>query len=137
MKKIYVFKAGNTLGAHEKIVKKLTKRGAKVVEAPDDSLETVVFCPIVSRYETDINSALSSASEKGCKNIILVTMHHTFDEDYTLPNHREMENGDVILHVDCLFFETKGLLKCSCNKKAVKAVCKQLGLKKKLPFGKK
>lgn len=62
MKKIYVFKAGNTLGAHEKIVKKLTKRGAKVVEEPDDSLETVVFCPIVSRYETDINSALSSAS---------------------------------------------------------------------------
>lgn len=56
------------------------------------------------------------------RTVILVAMHHTFDEDYTLPNHREQGNHKNVFLVDCLFFETKGLLTCRCNKKAVKMV---------------
>lgn len=129
MKKFYPVLAGNTLEAHKKFIRKLTKRGAKEVELGKNDV-TIVFCPIVSRYETDIGAALSSASESGYKNIILVAMHHTFDKDYTVPSHRGIDNPGVILIVDCLFFERTGLLKCPCNKKAYKAVRKQMGLKK-------
>lgn len=62
----------------------------------------------------------------GCQEVILVAMHHTFDKDYRLPTHRELNDPDVVLLVDCLFFEGKGLLACPCNKKAVKMVCKKV-----------
>lgn len=64
MKKIYIHVAGNTLGSHTKFLRKLTQKGAKVVESPEKSDVTIVFCPIVSRFETDIQSALSSAAGK-------------------------------------------------------------------------
>lgn len=133
MKKFHPFCAGNTLDSHKKFIRKLTKRGAKEVESGKSDV-TIVFCPIVSRYETDIGAALSSASESEFENIILVAMHHTFDKDYTVPSHRGISDPKVILFVDCLFFESMGLLKCPCNKKAIKAVRKKMGLKKK-PFG--
>ena len=63
MKKIFPYEAGKTLDSHKEFLRKLTKRGAKKVEL-DKSDVTIVFCPIVSRYETDINSALSSATGK-------------------------------------------------------------------------
>lgn len=158
MKKIYIYVAGNTLDSHKAFLKKLTNKGAKEVNSPDKSDATIVFCPIVSRFETDIKSALSSASGKhaetkmhmkmsyhvlsfscklwsvfsvcvkalGCEKIILVAMHHTFEKDYTLPNHREPDNRAVLLLVDCLFFENRGLLSCSRNKNAVNMVCNQV-----------
>lgn len=64
--------------------------------------------------------------ELGCKDVILVAMHHTFDQDYTLPKHREQIDPAVILLVDCLFFDKKGLLACPCNKNAVKMVRKKV-----------
>lgn len=67
-----------------------------------------------------------SIKAKECKKMILVAMHHTFDKDYTLPSHREQSYDGVILLVDCLFFENKGLLSCPRNKKAVKTVRKEV-----------
>lgn len=128
-KTIYIHVAGNTLNSHKKFIEELTKKGGvKYVETPAESDATVLFCPIVSRYETDIQSALSTAS--GCRNIIVVAMHHTFDKDYTVPNRRGLDNPEVILVVNCLFFESKGLLKCPLNKKAVKLVRMELDLSK-------
>lgn len=63
-KKIFIHVAGNTLKSHEKIIKKLEKRGAKKVESLEQSEATIVFCPIVSRFETDVKAALSSAEGK-------------------------------------------------------------------------
>lgn len=63
-KKIFIVLAGNTLKSHEKIIKKLEKRGAKTVETLEESEATIVFCPIVSRFETDVNAALSNAEGK-------------------------------------------------------------------------
>ena len=64
MKKIYLHVAGNTMDSHKKIIKKLKKKGAKVVKTPEESDVTILFCPIVSRFETDIKSALSSIEGK-------------------------------------------------------------------------
>lgn len=64
MKKIFPYVAGNTLESHKKFIQKLTKRGAKEVDSPETSDVTIVFCPIVSRFETDVLSALASASGK-------------------------------------------------------------------------
>ncbi|KAF1373966.1 hypothetical protein PFLUV_G00244390 [Perca fluviatilis] len=139
MRRIYSHEAGNTLGYHKAFLRKLIMKGAKVVDSPEKSNAIIIFCPIVSRYETDINSALSSlpalGPEIGDRKVILVAMHHTFDEDYTLPNHREQDSRKGVFLVDCLFFETKGLFTCRCNKKAVKMVRKKLGLKRFSPSG--
>uniref|UniRef100_A0AAQ4RBX9 Uncharacterized protein n=1 Tax=Gasterosteus aculeatus aculeatus TaxID=481459 RepID=A0AAQ4RBX9_GASAC len=73
---------------------------------------TIVFCPIVSRYQTDIDAALK---------LILVAMHHSYKEDYIFPRSGEDCRG-VELHADCLFFDKKGLYECPSNTKAVKMV---------------
>lgn len=129
MVKIYPHVAGNTLKCHEPFLKKLRKRGAKEVHSPEECDYIIVFCPIVSRFETDVNSALSEISGEK-KNVIVVAMHHTFDPNYTLPNMRQMNNPKVLLLVDCLFHETKGLIKCDRYRTAKKLVRKELGLKR-------
>ncbi|KAL3967616.1 hypothetical protein ACER0C_029649 [Sarotherodon galilaeus] len=124
--KIISYVDGQTMGSHEKFLKKLFKRGAK--EGSDsDSEAVIVFVPIVSRLETDINSALSNIS--GDKKVIVVALHHTYDPNYTVPNNRKMDDKLV---VNCLFYEKKGLLSCPCNKKARKMVCEELNLPGKL-----
>uniref|UniRef100_M4A8L2 Uncharacterized protein n=1 Tax=Xiphophorus maculatus TaxID=8083 RepID=M4A8L2_XIPMA len=101
----------------------LKKRGAKLQRSPDLSDYTIVFCPIVSRFETDIQAALSTVP--GSRNVILVAMHHTYDPNYTLPDKRSCDNTAVKLLVEFLFFEKKGLLKCPRNSKAKKAIWKE------------
>lgn len=61
MVKIYSYEAGKTLGSHERFLKKLTSKGAKQVREHDDSTEIIVFCPIVSRFEIDVNAATDAA----------------------------------------------------------------------------
>lgn len=125
MVKIYTLVAGNTLGAHEKLLKKLCKgHRFKEVKSPEESDVTVVFCPIVSRFETDVTCALSKAA--GCKNVVLMAMHHTYNPDYTVPSLKELENRQVILSENFLFHEKHGLLRCPHNKMAIKKVRKQL-----------
>lgn len=63
---------------------------------------------------------------KGLKNLILVAMHHTFDKEYVLPQHRNTEGRGIQLFVECLFFENEGLLKCPRNKAARKKVCQEV-----------
>lgn len=62
--KIFIHVAGNTLGSHERFVNKLTKRGAKTVDAAKDSDMQILFCPIVSRFEADVEWGLSQATGK-------------------------------------------------------------------------
>lgn len=64
MVKIYPRVAGKTLGCDVKLLERIKKKGAKVVESLEESDVTVVFCPIVSRFETDVNEALTSLSGK-------------------------------------------------------------------------
>uniref|UniRef100_A0A3Q1GLE2 Uncharacterized protein n=1 Tax=Acanthochromis polyacanthus TaxID=80966 RepID=A0A3Q1GLE2_9TELE len=98
---------------------------ANVVDSPENCDYIIVFCPIVSRFQTDVNAALSDISDQQRK-LIVVAMHHTFDPNYTLPDTRQMDNKSVKLLVDCLFHETKGFYKCARNTKARKSVCKKV-----------
>lgn len=61
---IFINLAGNTLGSHKKFVKKLTKRGAKEVKTAEESDRQILFCPIVSRFEADVEWALSQVNGK-------------------------------------------------------------------------
>ncbi|KAK2820287.1 hypothetical protein Q5P01_023246 [Channa striata] len=134
MVKVYAFPAGNTLDYHLKFLKKVLKRFRdKVVQKPEKSDVTLVFCPIVSRFETDVGCALSRVPDSARECMILVAMHHTFDPNYALPSQRQMEEHGVTLFVDCLFFEHKGLLRCSRNKNAIKEVRRQLKQRRKEP----
>lgn len=60
--------AGNTAHSHEKFVRKLIECGAENVSSAEESNVFIVFCPIVSRFECDVQSALSSASGKHKEN---------------------------------------------------------------------
>lgn len=68
--KIFPHLAGNTLGSHEKFLRKLKKKGAEVVKNCEKIDAIVVFCPIVSRFDTDVKSALTSLAGKHAGNIL-------------------------------------------------------------------
>ncbi|XP_078146738.1 uncharacterized protein LOC139918031 [Centroberyx gerrardi] len=129
MGKLYTLVTGNTLESHKKFVQQLIQGGATEVDSPDKSDVTIVFCPIVSRNETDITAALSDIS--GFNPVILVVMHHTFNPNCTVPNSsRVVNNSSVVLVVDCLFYESRGLLDCQRNKDAVSEVLNKMDLPK-------
>ncbi|KAM4624380.1 uncharacterized protein ACJ7VT_005232 [Polymixia lowei] len=129
MKTFSTYVSGKTLGAHEAFVEGLVSRGATKVDSPEKSDITIVFCPVASRIENDINSALSKIS--GCKPVILVVMHYTFDKDRVVKDSSSLvTSSDVILCVDCLFHESDGLLNCSRNEDAFNKVAEQMGLSK-------
>lgn len=64
--------AGNTLGCEKKFMKKLKKKGARVVADQEECDNVILFCPIVSRFECDITAALTYAKGKDedCENNI-------------------------------------------------------------------
>ncbi|XP_031656602.1 uncharacterized protein LOC109866141 isoform X4 [Oncorhynchus kisutch] len=109
---------GNTLWSHEEINRCLTAKGLTEVTSLEESDVILAFCPIVSRAGTDIEAALEQIPAG--KPVILVVLHLTFDPDYTVPDSsRLVTRGDVILTVDCLFHEHRGLLKCPRNEEAI------------------
>uniref|UniRef100_A0A665V249 Uncharacterized protein n=1 Tax=Echeneis naucrates TaxID=173247 RepID=A0A665V249_ECHNA len=100
----------------------------KATDHTGESSVAILFCPITSRFETDISAALSDTAGKTYlqrHKVIVVAMHHTFDPDYTLPNSR-VAMAPIALLVDCLFYEGEGLLRCDRNKKAYQAVRKEV-----------
>ncbi|XP_045073252.1 uncharacterized protein LOC121548722 [Coregonus clupeaformis] len=122
MEKFFTFVAGNTLGSHVEFHHRLTtQRGLTEVMSPEQSDVILSFCPIISRAGTDIEAALQQIPAG--KPVILVVLHHTFDPDYTVPDSsRLVTRGDVILTVDCLFHESKGLLNCPRNEEAIRKI---------------
>ncbi|GAA6104995.1 coiled-coil domain-containing protein 25 isoform X2 [Tachysurus ichikawai] len=76
----------------------------------------VFFCPIVSRAGTDIEAAL--ARVRGDKPTIVFVLHHTFSDEFTLPNSSRYERENLLM-VDVLFHENSGLLNCSKNNEAI------------------
>uniref|UniRef100_A0A673VWN7 Uncharacterized LOC115192448 n=1 Tax=Salmo trutta TaxID=8032 RepID=A0A673VWN7_SALTR len=122
MDKFFPVMTGNTLGSHKELINRLAaKRHLTEVTSPEESDVILAFCPIVSRAGTDVEAALQQIPAG--KPVILVVLHHTFDSDYTVPDSsRRVTRGDVILTVDCLFHESKGLLKCPRNKEAIRKI---------------
>ncbi|TDH00693.1 hypothetical protein EPR50_G00191290 [Perca flavescens] len=122
----YVHLAGKTNDAHHDFVKKLKDVGQTEVQSPEESDYLLVFCPIASRVGTDISEAMDNMP--GDKPAILVVMHHTFSPDHVVaPSMGQVNNPNVLLTVDCLFYE-RNLLKCNRNDIAWHEVQKFLGI---------
>ncbi|KAA0717280.1 hypothetical protein E1301_Tti022837 [Triplophysa tibetana] len=85
------------------------------------------FVPIVSRLGTDISAALDRLNSSGVhKPVVLVVLHHTFDNEKVVPDSKNAVNRENTLAVDCLFNEDVGLLNCPKNEKAYEAIAKYL-----------
>ncbi|KAM9354935.1 uncharacterized protein KZ484_013099 [Pholidichthys leucotaenia] len=112
-KRFFILQAGRTNGAHQSIVEMLQSFGHSKVMSPEDGDYLVVFCPIVSRVGTDIAEAQNCIPS--AKPVILVVMHHTFNENSVVgESRRQVTHPNVRLMVDCLFYQDK-LLKCRLN----------------------
>ncbi|XP_014007827.1 uncharacterized protein isoform X3 [Salmo salar] len=131
--KYFTVETGNTLDSHIQFMRQFnnTTRCFTEVKSPVESDVIMAFCPIVSRVGTDIEAALQQIPTG--KDVILVVLHHTFNPDYTVPDSsRLVTRSDVILTVDCLFYEKLGgLLNCPRNDAAVCAILKRLNIQPK------
>ncbi|XP_014007826.1 uncharacterized protein isoform X2 [Salmo salar] len=132
--KYFTVETGNTLDSHIQFMRQFnnTTRCFTEVKSPVESDVIMAFCPIVSRVGTDIEAALQQIPTG--KDVILVVLHHTFNPDYTVPDSsRLVTRSDVILTVDCLFYEKLGgLLNCPRNDAAVCAILKRLNIQPKI-----
>ncbi|XP_044024965.1 uncharacterized protein LOC122863020 isoform X3 [Siniperca chuatsi] len=125
-KKFFVILVGKTNGAHLSFVAKLKGAGQTEVSSPEVSDYVLVFCPITSRVGTDISETLDNFPVG--KPAILVVMHHTFNSDHVVAESRRLVNNpNVHLTVDCLFYEGR-LLKCNRNDIALFDIKKFLGV---------
>uniref|UniRef100_A0A3Q2W4M9 Uncharacterized protein n=1 Tax=Haplochromis burtoni TaxID=8153 RepID=A0A3Q2W4M9_HAPBU len=106
---------------------KMISFGQREVNSPEECDYLLVFCPAVSRVGTDITDALSNlpfdlvaSVLTGSKPMILVVMHHTINPHYVVSkSQRQVNNGNVHLTVDCLFYEDKLLNSGAWNCKSI------------------
>ncbi|XP_069371082.1 uncharacterized protein [Paralichthys olivaceus] len=124
--KFLVVLSGKTNNTHEDIVQMIQNSGHVKVQTPEDCDYCLLFCPITSRVETQVDSSLRLLTEKPA---ILVVMYHTFNPDYVTPeNHRlGVVDPRVRLTVSYLFHEQR-LLRCNHNDIARFELRKYLGL---------
>ncbi|XP_069371081.1 uncharacterized protein [Paralichthys olivaceus] len=125
--KFLVVLSGKTNNTHEDIVQMIQNSGHVKVQTPEDCDYCLLFCPITSRVETQVDSSLRLLTAE--KPAILVVMYHTFNPDYVTPeNHRlGVVDPRVRLTVSYLFHEQR-LLRCNHNDIARFELRKYLGL---------
>ncbi|KAG9281945.1 hypothetical protein AMEX_G525 [Astyanax mexicanus] len=135
--KYFIVLAGNTLNCHVKILECLSeKRNLRKVSNAQDCHVILVFCPIVSRAGTDIESALKKLNEESdTKPAVLMVLHHTFDSDSIVSDSRNAVRRENTDTVDILFHEDRGLLNCSKNDMALRAARKSLTKLRKIATG--
>ncbi|XP_053473249.1 uncharacterized protein LOC128603074 isoform X2 [Ictalurus furcatus] len=109
------------LDVQSKIEERLKKRlQLHQVDSEDYCDVIMAFVPIVSRAGTDIEAALQNIPTN--RPVILVVLHHTFDENYIVPQSKRCVNRDGVFAADFLCHEDKGLLECLTNEEALKSV---------------
>ncbi|XP_034017983.1 uncharacterized protein LOC117502948 isoform X4 [Thalassophryne amazonica] len=64
--------------------------------------------------------------EAGDKPVILVLMHHTWDSTYTSYQRPQLQRANVVMVVNVLFHDTKGLLRCQQNEDAALEIRQEL-----------
>ncbi|GAA6082044.1 uncharacterized protein LOC113540943 [Tachysurus ichikawai] len=121
----FVMVLGNTLNTHKTFLDrlKISPRLQEVLSVEDSDV-IFAFVPVVSRAGTDIGAAVEKIPQT--KPVVLVVLHHTFNQDYVAPNSRAYVNKNRVFAVDCLFYEDQGLLNCMRNEDAIRAVKKHL-----------
>ncbi|XP_024276182.1 uncharacterized protein LOC112250341 isoform X3 [Oncorhynchus tshawytscha] len=125
--KVHSQVCGKTLNTHLALMKQVDVLavGLKREETrPEDCQVIIAFCPITSRVGTDIDAAMSKV--KSNKDVILVVMHHTFDHCFVTSQRPASHYINVVEEVNVLFHDSKGLLPCETNDKAVTLIHKAL-----------
>ncbi|XP_049331256.1 early endosome antigen 1-like [Astyanax mexicanus] len=104
----------------------------KEVSTEEESDIILLFCPVASRVENDVNAALQNICYiSDTKTVLLFVLHHTFNpESSVLDSSRFITRGNTIT-VDVLFQEDKGLLKCHRNEEALLKITEWLKFKEK------
>lgn len=124
--------SGNTLDRHLDMMGKLKNDVRDSLNLQESQHEEhsqviIVFCPVVSRAGTDVETALQNVSS-GAKPVILVMMHHSRNAQ-TSPIVKPQCYHNVVLVVNVFFHETvPGLLKCPQNDEAMLSVQTKLQL---------
>ncbi|XP_072527804.1 uncharacterized protein [Salminus brasiliensis] len=119
MAKVYAMDIGCTMNASSDFMRHLkSQMKLYVVPSNEESDVTFAFVPITSRAGTDIQFALKKIPVN--KPVVLVVLHHTFDQYFMAPDSRHSVNRSDVFTVDCLFHEDQGLLRCQRNDKALK-----------------
>ncbi|XP_076866970.1 uncharacterized protein LOC143518391 isoform X2 [Brachyhypopomus gauderio] len=115
---------GKTFGSHERFLQMLHEQTPDLQEVStvEECDVILLFCPIVSSAETDIEAALKLITETVSKPAVLVVFHHTFDPDRIVPDSSRSVTRKNTTTVDCLFYEDQGLLQCTRNTEAVRRV---------------
>ncbi|XP_076873404.1 uncharacterized protein LOC143523109 [Brachyhypopomus gauderio] len=115
--KIHSVVCGNTLGAHDAILKHVH---TAVHSSAEDCNVILLFCPIVSREGTDIEAAIQKVPVS--KATILVVMHHTFHQDHAGVTPRIWSSKpNIVKCVNVMFHESEPglLLGCHANTQAI------------------
>ncbi|XP_018530405.1 uncharacterized protein LOC108882401 isoform X1 [Lates calcarifer] len=122
--KVFTVTTGETFGADEALMNQVNTCPELQVKRTEqkDCRVLLLFCPITSRLESDVEVALEKVT--GDKPVILVLMHHTWKADYSTSGRTWSEAiKHVVLDVHVLFHETVGgLLMCSKNEEAVRKI---------------
>ncbi|XP_053532527.1 uncharacterized protein LOC124626423 isoform X5 [Ictalurus punctatus] len=123
--RFFVMVLGNTMNSHKTFMERLTiSQKLREVNSVNNSDVIIAFVPVVSRAGTDIGAAMGKIPQG--KPVVLVVLHHTFDQDYIAPDSRLCVNRKDVFAVDCLYHEDQGLLNCLRNDDAIRAVKKHL-----------
>ncbi|XP_064864857.1 uncharacterized protein LOC115107786 isoform X2 [Oncorhynchus nerka] len=125
--KVHSQVCGKTLNTHLALMKQVDDLavGLKREETrPEDCQVIIAFCPITSRVGTDIDAAMRTV--KSNKDVILVVMHHTFDHCFVTSQRSASHYINVVELVNVLFHDSRGLLPCETNDKAVTLIHKAL-----------
>ncbi|XP_022521683.2 uncharacterized protein LOC111189860 isoform X1 [Astyanax mexicanus] len=125
--KLFMMVFGNPLNSHLTFMNRLRQRlsygeGTSI----EESDVIIAFVAISSRAGTDIEAALQEIPQGLAQSIFLVVLHHTFDENWVIPDSRRCVNRRNVFTVDCLFHEDLGFLRCQSNDEAVRAVTAHL-----------
>ncbi|XP_053532529.1 uncharacterized protein LOC128628669 isoform X1 [Ictalurus punctatus] len=126
---VYPLVLGKTMNSNKHFMDRLrSEMKLHEVDSQNDCDVLIAFIPIVSRAGTDIQAALERIpTEHSYKRVVLVSLHHTFDQDYIAPDSRHSVHRNDVFAVDCLYHEDMGLLKSRTNDEALKRVIKHLG----------
>ncbi|XP_034017981.1 uncharacterized protein LOC117502948 isoform X2 [Thalassophryne amazonica] len=124
--------SGVTFGSHQQLMDSVihleagerTKLVLKESKSPEDVQILIVFCPVSSRLDSDVEAAMNDVT--GDKPVILVLMHHTWDSTYTSYQRPQLQRANVVMVVNVLFHDTKGLLRCQQNEDAALEIRQEL-----------
>ncbi|KAJ3607187.1 hypothetical protein NHX12_026700 [Muraenolepis orangiensis] len=116
--------SGKTLDSEKTLLDRVRYMGnITLVEDSSDPQLIVVFCPITSRIESNLESVMAKRPASLCdKPILLVMMYHTHKPKagVILMPGSVLKRWNIVLHVNVFYHETvHGLVPCDMNIQAV------------------